>query len=518
MRYSKHLSTKTTPQNQPVPGKNMVPNNAGGYGFVVDNWNRLERFLILGTEKGTYYVGEQKLTQENASSVLALLKGKDSLKVVEKVVEISTAGRAPKNDAAVFVLAMAACLAKSEETRKAALEALPKVCRIPTHLFQFVDACNELRGWGRSLKTAVANWYLNNNSLALHAVKYPSRGGWSHKDLLRLSHPKTEDAVKNDIFKFITKGTVGTVTPKVIIASELLKTQDRVSGVETIRLHNLPWEVVPNEWFDHPDTWEALLHSMGITALLRNLNKMTKVGLLTAGSVWTKFVVDQLTNQELLTKGRVHPMNVFLASTTYAQGHGLRGSLTWTPVSKIVDALEDTFEKCFPNVSSIDKPMVVALDCSGSMAARVNGAPVSCAQAAAAMAIIFARTEKDATFCRFDTKYHALNITKRTTIDSLTQTLRTGGGTDVGQAVKFAEDQSIIGDILIFTDNETWAGGEHVFQRMNKYRNKFNSSAKLVLAAMAATDSTVGDEEDVRSLDVCGLDSAVPQIVSDFLR
>ncbi len=51
----------------------QVPNNAGGFVWSVDEMTRLRRFLILGTESGTYYVGEKELTLENAKAVVELL-------------------------------------------------------------------------------------------------------------------------------------------------------------------------------------------------------------------------------------------------------------------------------------------------------------------------------------------------------------------------------------------------------------------------------------------------------------
>lgn len=50
---------KATPQHAPVPGSNQVANLAGGYA-----WQRLMRFLVLGTEGGTYYISEQSLTRK----------------------------------------------------------------------------------------------------------------------------------------------------------------------------------------------------------------------------------------------------------------------------------------------------------------------------------------------------------------------------------------------------------------------------------------------------------------------
>ena len=52
MKYTRHVSTRSTPQSETIPGSGQVPNSAGGYAFPVDDWVRLERFLILGSEAG----------------------------------------------------------------------------------------------------------------------------------------------------------------------------------------------------------------------------------------------------------------------------------------------------------------------------------------------------------------------------------------------------------------------------------------------------------------------------------
>ena len=107
------------------------------------------------------------------------------------IVEISESGRAPKNDPAIFALAVLASNA-SQYVRKVALAAMPRVCRTGTHLFQFVAACKELRGWGRGLREAVAGWYNDKplDKLAYQVTKYRNRAGYTHRDVLRLSHPK----------------------------------------------------------------------------------------------------------------------------------------------------------------------------------------------------------------------------------------------------------------------------------------------------------------------------------------
>jgi len=131
------FSLRKTAQNQPIPNSGQVPNSAGGYAWPVDDWKQLDRFLVLGSEDGTYYIRPRKLTVDNANAVIRCLD-EDGVRVVDRVVKISQNGRAPKNDPALFVLAIAAGLG-DEATRKAALGALPKVARIGTHLFHFIE-------------------------------------------------------------------------------------------------------------------------------------------------------------------------------------------------------------------------------------------------------------------------------------------------------------------------------------------------------------------------------------------
>ncbi len=116
------------PQAQPIPG--TVPNSAGGYAFAVDDWARLDRFLILGSEGGSYYAGERALTRDNAQAVLRAIAS-DGVRAVARIVEVSEGGRAPKNEPALFALALAASAADLA-TRQAALAALPRVARTGT--------------------------------------------------------------------------------------------------------------------------------------------------------------------------------------------------------------------------------------------------------------------------------------------------------------------------------------------------------------------------------------------------
>src|SRR4051794_41914529 len=95
--YVQNLTS--TPQRQPIPGSTQVPNSAGGYSWAVDDWTRLDRFLILGSEGGTYYIAERALTRENAEAVAHCI-AEDGPRAVRRIVEGSEAGRAPEKQPA----------------------------------------------------------------------------------------------------------------------------------------------------------------------------------------------------------------------------------------------------------------------------------------------------------------------------------------------------------------------------------------------------------------------------------
>ena len=173
MAYLKRQTRLQAPQSAPIPGSNQMANSAGGFSWAVDSWARLRRFLILGSEGGSYYAGEWKLTRENADAVENCI-ATDGARAVAEIAAVSEGGRAPKNDAAVFALAMAAGLG-DEATRKAALEALPLVCRTSTHLFQFATFVEGFRGWGRALRRAVASWYASRSPEVTYRRPDPPR-------------------------------------------------------------------------------------------------------------------------------------------------------------------------------------------------------------------------------------------------------------------------------------------------------------------------------------------------------
>ncbi len=526
---TRNPASTVTPQTMVIPGREaeMVTNSAGGVTFQLDAWGYLDRFLILGSDTPSYYASAKNLTKLASANVLKCIK-LDGIKTVNRIVEISLAGRAPKNDPAVFALALAA-IHGNEETIKAAYEALPKVCRIGTHLFQFIAAIDELGKWNAAAKRGVAAWYTKrgDDKLAVQLLKYQSREGWSHRDVLRLAHVKPQTEVQSNMFRYVVSGAVAeghTNVPRLVNVYEELKTADAKTALRLIADNSdITWEMMPTELQRNTDVMSALLPNMGVTALIRKLGQLTNIGLLKPLSADLKVAVARLSDVDAIKAGRVHPITLLNAFKTYQQGKGDKGSLTWSPIRQVVDALNDAFYESFQFIESTGEGYFIGIDCSGSMwwdSSKVKGMNLVAAEVAAVMALALAKRESNYWIGAFGTSMKELNITPKMRLDQVLGVMQGAcmGGTDCSLPMLHALEKGMGGvdKFCVYTDNETWAGRMQPVEALARYRKKHNSKAKLIVAGVATTEFTIADPKDPGMLDIVGFDSAAPQLIQSF--
>jgi 60 kDa SS-A/Ro ribonucleoprotein len=536
-KYAQHVSMKVTPQSEAASPLQRV-NSAGGYAFTIDKWARLERFLILGADGGTYYATERKLTQENAACVRACLD-EDGPRTVATIAAVSEAGRAPKNDPAIFALALAASHS-DVLTRSLAMAALPRVARIGTHLFQFVDSVQHLRGWGHALKRGVARWYeaKSADDVAYQMVKYQGRHGFTHRDLLRLSKPKKAEGGHLASYRWATKGELAEGAPRILEGWEKAKAETNPKTIAAlITEYRLTHEMIPTEAKNSAEVWAALLPHMPMTAMVRNLAKMTAVGLLRPLSDASRIVSERLGDRAAIKKARVHPIAMLSALKVYSQGHGEKGKLSWSPVSTIRDALDEAFYLAFDAIEPTGKRMLLAIDVSGSMdGGSIAGVPgMTPRMVAAAMAMVTARVEKQWHIVGFTAAgggyggrwgggspgLTPIDIGPKMRLDDvITKMARLPmGGTDCALPMLHAAQKGLTVDgFAVYTDNETWAGAVHPHQALEQYRKKSGIAAKLAVVGCTATVFTIANANDVGMMDLVGFDTAAPAVMADFFR
>ncbi len=523
--YAALQSRRTTPQSSPIPGTAQVSNSAGGHAWVADMWSLLDRFLIIGTEGGTYYIDERKLTRDACTNLSACITA-DGVRTVERIVAISLAGRAFKQDALIFAHALCAKTGNAA-TRQHANDTMPSVCRTGTMLFSWLTCIKELGGTGPGTRRALCNWYLKKDlsSLTYQLCKYRQRGGWTHRDVLRLAHPTSSLADYNNLFEWVTKETISDSTDNPLLAGFILAQACSVasSTAKLIADFGLTREMVQSSHLQSADVWSALLQNMPFTAMVRNLGKMSAVGLLTPLSDAESTVCQRLTDTDRVVGSRIHPIAVLNALRTYASGHGLKGKLTWPVCNRVVDALATTFEKSFASVEPTGKRYYLALDVSDSMAWTncTGAASLTPREASAAIAMMTARQGDAYVMRAFDHSMTDLDISSsdslRTAVDKVSRL--PFGATDCALPMLDAIANNLSVDcFVIYTDSETWVGGVHPCQALQQYRVHSGIAAKLVVVSMVGNAFTIADPSDAGMLDVVGFDSACPRLINEFAK
>lgn len=530
---------RLTPQGEPAR-EDQVKNNAGGFTFATSDENRLHRFLTIGTEGGTFHVGERELTRDNANGVVGKLAAAGDVRLIEQAVAVSTAGRAPDNDPALFALATAAGaqpgphLSKDAAVayRQQALDALLSTARTGTHILHFAAYAQLFRGWGPQLVKGVRNWYLSQepDALAYQLFKYKGRDGWTQRDLIRLTMfkgagprvPAGHAALLNYVAKGWDSESLPELAHAVAGAHAVSSVKQWVRLIGTTR--SLSWEMLPSEALREPEVWQALIAGGNLppTALIRNLARLTTLGVLKQGDSFTGEVAGRLADADRLARARVHPVSVLLALKTYAQGHGVRGKGTWNPVPAVTDALDAGFYAAFGAVEPANCRVNVSLDVSGTMTHPAGGLPLSCRELVSAMAMIVMATEPRASIYAFGDTYRPMDISPRRRLDDVVRYTRELGMQRTDCALPMIEalrERREVDVFQVWTDSETWYGQNgHPHEALQRYREVMGIDARMQVVAVVPTEFSIADPLDPRQLDVSGFDAAVPNLLSAHAR
>jgi 60 kDa SS-A/Ro ribonucleoprotein len=476
--------------------------------------------------------------------VLACLAA-DAERTIARIVDISVSGRAPKQDPAMFALALATLSDQPEATRALGYAAVPKVCRTATHLFQFVAVAKALgKGFGRGMKRAVAAWYDGKpvEAVAYQAIKYRSREGFTHERLLDMARPDAH--VGEPEYDALYRWMIGKdfdadrLHPLVKAHLTAMQAETAAEIVPLIVAHRLPWEALPTWANAEPEVWRAMLPHLGLTALIRNLGNMSRIGAIQLLDGSEAAVAERLADVAALRRARVHPLAILQAMAVYRSGHAVRGEGSWTPSAKVLDALDAAFYAAFANVEPTGKRHLLALDVSGSMGAQFGGSVLTCREATAALALVTMAVEPETHVVGFTSAGHhrgqyggmhgggsaeltplAISPKQRLTDAVAAVSNLPFGGTDCSLPMLYALEKRLKVDaFVVLTDNETWAGKIHPVEALRRYRLKSDIPAKLVVVGMTSTGFSIADPNDGGMLDVVGFDAAAPSVIADFVR
>ncbi len=519
-----------TPQTQPARGyeEQQKRNLAGGYSFLVAEEFRLRRFLLLGTEAGSYYQSPEALTRDNVAFVSEMIK-RNSATVLE-IVRDHIKRRWYLRPYAIFFTLVLLTEAAEPEVRKGAWDALLEVATTPFNLFRILGYIRAVRGTGRSVRKFIQRWYLSREAdkLAYQLFKYRQRDGWSHRDALLIGHVKAEDEKVNAILRNIVEVNKG--NRKLTEIDEGLSrftdglrelyrainvkeneeyfTSDNDASAEKIAKivaeYRLTWDVVPTEYLNSPVLWKTLIDNglLPVEAGLRQVGRLTKLDI-------KRKYVDAVLDKVEKNLERFRFYQIFYAYLALRNGD-----------KKVRKRLEKWLASYFEKVSGTDKyRLLVAVDSSGSMTWGTNVGTKEGTVSAYHYALVFAgylAARYGADFLEFDTQLHRIGKAPKNLGEALERN-PDGGGTDVALPFKYALGKRKYYDaIVVFTDSETWAGWSHPIEVIDAYRKKVNPNLLAVNVPLVANESSFVPDHPF-SLELAGPVPEIDRIVFGYL-
>ena len=286
-------------------------------------------------------------------------------------------------------------------------------------------------------------------------------------------------------------------------------------------------EHLPTELLNTPQIWNTLLAGMGMTALVRNLGKLSQVGVASSRS---QDIIKMLGDPKNVKESKIHPLQVLVGMKTYSQGKGDLGSMTWPVNSYITTALSTTFRQAFGNITPTGKRFMIGLDVSGSMsmcmcAGAKNITPRE-GSVAMAMMTLHAEGAQNVHIYGFSNIFYNFNgkIRPEMTIqDAIKATDVPFGATDCAlpmtEALKMYTHNGVGIDVFcVYTDSETYAPTVHPQVALEQYRQVTGIDAKLIVVGMVANQLTIADPKDKNTLNLAGFDTSTPELISMFVR
>ena len=551
------------------------------------------RLLVLGTRQNKYDQHAKQLSVDDIAYIQAQIKAGHGEEILNIVKEVYKESRAPKFDNTFLVLAML-CKAENSYVKRLSLAALENF-RTISHLYMWKnfhagilnpESGEKSKGFGRAVKREINNWILRYRykplDLAYQITKYQAREGWSFKNILQCTHVCTKTG-DNRIFeksekrkspnphnlaptefdlvlRYAVNGLdamvelEGSLPPLSTVYTYLRAVNftkhctedDKAELIHLVYEHKLTREQVPTWSLTDTDVLTALLCNkqktrvtMPLNALLRNLGNMTKHQVFAEEEI-VEIVRLHLTDPSTIKYSRIHPVTVLTAWFTYKKGMGNKGHNQWDPSQDIVAALEEMFYLSFKNVEPTGKRICFLIDSSGSMRDDSLCEGVSNAEAAALLAMIFARSEtgeKDSpahAFYLFTSKnkngwgHDNTGLTDVSDVIDANAPLENvlnavqrsdWGSTNISmgilEALKYKRKYDAF---VVITDNDVNSGIKPA-EAMRQYRQGLKlPQSKLVVVATKGTDITIADPTDPFMLDMCGFDSHGPKILQDFIK
>ncbi|RZF40442.1 hypothetical protein LSTR_LSTR013904 [Laodelphax striatellus] len=573
---------------------------------------RLKRFLHYGSELPIYSAsrGLLKFNEKSCPSINTLITAGKEKEVGLQIIKAHSDGYAVRREALLHAMALCALNKTSASLREMTYNAVRMVCAKPEDLFLFVNYLHDLNNnkihSGNGLRRAISDWYLKKDVMEFAEIISKKRGyyRWTHVDLMRIAHIKSDDVARQVVIQYAFTGNIKELKEKyknvkeaqpvlqyLKVAADVRTSQDPVMVARAIQSNSLSMGHLPHHNKDilHSDeVWCALLLGMPLEEMLDRLQFVSRHQLLSGGRRGsarnlTRRYCDAISHAKALAESPVHPARLLIELSTYnliaKEKISLATKLKHTaavrkppPINEqIAEELAKVMDSAFKLLVPTGQRYVVAVDTRSKMWAKRcwKNRYVSCADAAALLALSVARCERDVTvgfYAGPHSPFTVVNVvTADTTLTALVASMKkhqqdeaaasepatassttTGGGSSgrAGAGVEDALDMKLLAACLadsvktpIAAQMLDWAEqnkrsvdvfvalGDNQLSttdlatKLNRYRSVMRlQNAKLVHVHLNGPAKNEAKSKGNGLLAVHGFDKNVPRVIEAFAR
>lgn len=487
-------------------------NAEGFYAWTPSDAMLLEQLSMTGTLGNSFYANAKKATAD----AIELLERADADALAAAIVR----GR---NEGFIRAFPILGLVYLSKKNAALFRDTFNKVILTGNDLVDFIEVAKTIRGFGRSVKTAISGW-IQKNTTTYYAQKYRKQIA----DAIRLSRFKGEDSIYAyilDAYPDVKGNSAEKLEKAYIEYPELAAHRDFVAAVEAGELRKA--ETILREMdvdvnsltacygkFDK-GLWSAVADRSPVMRFVKYLAKFIREDVLTEEMLKSKV------NVEALKKAKVFPFRLYTAYRAVARELGRNdrrflacladffddnGGAGCEEPSRVLAYLADVIDeyaKTYDWSMFGEKKWVIAPDVSGSMRSPIGESSVlTYASVSAMFAGFFLKGLKDVTILPWDTEVIPYKVAASepvlTHIEAISGMIR--GGTHMEAAVKHMLMNGMETDYAVFlTDTEEYGSGW--LAAWKQYHKKYPKAVAFVLRGDSYMTSPI-DEKLAQELNV----------------
>jgi 60 kDa SS-A/Ro ribonucleoprotein len=532
------------------------------------NEDKLKRFLYTGTPRGYYITGNSAARHFDKLPAIVPItwiesSTQDFLNVLKSVNEDSLLSRRSN---LFYVLAEAMTEKQlSASARQDIKKTVLELVKADEEFFDFIQYHTKTRNpnskMSTSLKKIIVKFYQDKRpqDLAVCVTKHDSYHKWTHKDLFKLCHFKTDNVQCEPVIKYVLYGATklpeatDPVSKSIVDylekSNRLKVTEDVPEAVGLITQLHFTIDRVNSKLNKEEAVWLACLSEMTTREVLQCLFRFYKWGFIKANSEFHEKTNRMLVDAHKITQCNLHPIEVFIYLKFFEKGGkcldpkflaylnqmeleaDVLRRIT-TPIQPKCKPIIQSIKKClklsYSNVRPTEKRFLVCVDATahGDLNCYQNRR-ITYLEAAHAVIRYLLKVETNVSVAVFkDSQIQFVDLSKSHNAVEKMQELR-GSYIDPTAPLEWAMNKKKTFDVFINIMTNDWL--EHVPQQskkkaekvpeaLAKYCKKMNLPETRVVKMFLASPAGVHADNCRNILSIAGFTVDVPKVLEAFCR